>query len=98
MPERVRNIYMTLFYYRISFPLACLIAVFLGIPLATRNERTGSLLAVISAVVIIVIYIVIAQVFMIAGKAGFVPPLIAGTLPTAAFIIFGIWRVFFDRH
>ena len=98
MPERVRNIYMTLFYYRISFPLACLIAVFLGIPRATRNERTGSLLAVISAVVIIVIYIVIAQVFMIAGKAGFVPPLIAGTLPTAAFIIFGIWRVFFDRH
>ena len=98
MPDRVRNIYMTLFYYRISFPWACLIAVFLGIPLATRNERTGSLMAVISAVVIIVIYIVIAQLFLIFGKAGFVPPPIAGTLPTAAFIIFGIWRVFFDRQ
>ncbi len=98
MPDRVRSIYMTLFYYRISFPWACLIAVFLGIPLATRNERTGSLLAVISAVVIIVAYIVIAQVFLIFGKGGFIPPIIAGTLPTAGFIIFGIWRVFFDRQ
>lgn len=98
MPERVRSIYMTLFFYRISFPWACLIAVFLGIPLATKNERSGSLLAVISAVVIIVAYIVIAQVFLIFGKAGFVPPVIAGTLPTAAFIGYGVWRVFFDRN
>ena len=98
MPDRVKKIYMTLFFYRISFPWACLIAVFLGIPLATKNERTGSLLAVISAVVIIVAYIVIAQVFLIFGKAGLCPPVIAGTLPTVCFIIFGIWRVFFDRN
>ena len=98
MPDRVRKIYMTIFYYRISFPWACLIAVFLGIPLATRNERTGSLLAVISAVVIIVAYIVVAQVFLIFGKAGLCPPVIAGTLPTLCFIAFGVWRVFFDRH
>ena len=98
MPDRVKKIYMTLFYYRISFPWACLIAVFLGIPLATKNERTGSLLAVISAVVIIVAYIVIAQVFLIFGKAGLCPPVIAGTLPTLCFIAFGIWRVFFDRN
>ena len=98
MPERVKKIYMTLFFYRISFPWACLIAVFLGIPLATRNERTGSLMAVISAVVVIVVYIVIAQVFMIFGKAGIVPPVIAGTLPTLCFMVYGLWRVFFDRH
>ena len=98
MPDRVRAIYMTLFFYRISFPWACLIAVFLGIPLATKNERTGSLMAVVSAVVIIVAYIVIAQVFLILGKAGYVPPFIAGTLPTVSFIGYGVWRVFFDRN
>ena len=98
MPERVRKIYWTLFFYRISFPWACLIAVFLGIPLATKNERTGSLLAVITAVIIIVAYIVVAQVFLIFGKAGLCPPVIAGTLPTLCFIAFGIWRVFFDRN
>ena len=98
MPDRVRAIYMTLFFYRISFPWACLIAVFLGIPLATKNERTGSLMAVVSAVVVIVAYIVVAQVFMILGKAGYVPPFIAGTLPTVSFICYGVWRVFFDRN
>lgn len=98
MPDRVKCIYMTLFFYRISFPWACLIAVFLGIPLATKNERTGSLMAIISAVAIIVTYIVIAQVFMIFGKGGLIPPFIAGTLPTLGFIGYGIWRVFFDRN
>ena len=89
---------MTLFFYRISFPWACLIAVFLGIPLATKNERTGSLMAIISAVVVIVAYIVVAQVFMILGKGGIIPPFIAGTLPTLGFIAYGVWRVFFDRN
>ncbi len=98
MPDRVKCIYMTLFFYRISFPWACLIAVFLGIPLATKNERTGSLMAIISAVAIIVAYIVIAQVFLIFGKGGIVPPFIAGTLPTLGFIGYGVWRVFFDRN
>ena len=98
MPDRVKCIYMTLFFYRISFPWACLIAVFLGIPLATKNERTGSMMAIISAVAIIVAYIVIAQVFMIFGKGGFIPPFIAGTLPTLGFIAYGVWRVFFDRN
>ena len=98
MPDRVKGIYWTLFFYRISFPWACLIAVFLGIPLATKNERTGSLMAVVTAVVIIVAYIVIAQIFLLLGKAGFVPPVIAGTLPTLAFIGYGVWRVFFDRN
>jgi lipopolysaccharide export LptBFGC system permease protein LptF len=49
-------------------------------------------------VVVIVVYIVIAQVFLILGKAGFVPPVIAGILPTVAFIVYGVWRVFFDRN
>ena len=55
-------------------------------------------MAVVTAVVIIVAYIVIAQVFLILGKGGLVPPIIAGTLPTLAFIGYGVWRVFFDRN
>ena len=35
MAERVKSIYMTVFYYRLAFPWACFLAVFLGIPLAT---------------------------------------------------------------
>lgn len=93
MPDRVKCIYRTVFWYRISFPWACLIAVFLGIPLATKNERTGSMLAVISAVIVIVVYIVIAQIFLVFGKSGVIHPVIAGTLPTICFILFGLYRV-----
>ena len=89
---------MTVFYYRLAFPWACFLAVFLGIPLATKNERTGSLLAIITAVVVIVAYIVIAQIFQVLGKSGFVNPVVAGLAPTAAFIICGAWRLLTDRN
>ena len=98
MPARVRAIYETVFYYRLAFPWACFLAVFLGIPLATKNERTGSMMAIISAVVVIVIYIVIAQIFLVLGKGGQVNPALAGLMPTISFIIYGLWRIIFDKN
>ena len=97
MPQRVKAIYMTVFYYRLAFPWACFLSVFLGIPLATKNERTGSLMAVITAVGLIVLYIVIAQIFLTLGKGGVINPLIAGFAPTIAFIVAGAWRLLSDR-
>lgn len=97
MAHRVKSIYMTVFYYRLAFPWACFLAVFLGIPLATKNERSGSLLAIIMAVVIIVIYIVLAQIFLVLGKRGVMNPIFAGLAPTVGFIIYGYCKVFFNR-
>lgn len=98
MPEKIRAIYRTVFFYRIAFPWSCFLAVFLGIPLATKNERTGSMLAIISAVLVIVVYIVIAQVFLVLGKGGVINPVFAGLAPTLAFIAYGVWRIIFDRN
>lgn len=97
MPDKQKSRYMTAFFYRISFPWACFLAVFLGIPLATKNERSGSLMAIIMAVIIIVVYIVIAQIFMVLGKRDIFPPLLAGMAPTLAFIVYGFSKVFFSR-
>ena len=97
MPERVRAIYLTVFFYRLAFPWACFLAVFLGIPLATKNERTGSLMAVITAVAIILVYIVVAQVFLVFGKGGVLNPVVAGLTPTIGFILCGAWRIIVDR-
>ncbi len=97
MASRIKSIYMTVFYYRLAFPWACFLACFLGIPLATRNERSGSLMAIITAVVVIVVYMVAAQIFMVLGKGGVLPPFVAGLAPTAAFIIYGYCKVFFNR-
>ena len=98
MPARVKAIYRTVFYYRIAFPWACFLAVFLGVPLATKNERTGSMMAIISAIVVIIVYIVIAQIFLVLGKGGYVNPVLAGLMPTIGFICYGVWRILFDRN
>lgn len=97
MAARMQNIYMTVFYYRLAFPWACFLAVFLGIPLATKNERSGNLLALIMAVIIIVIYIVIAQIFLVLGKQGLLPAPIAGLMPTIAFVAYGYCKVFYHK-
>ena len=93
MSQRSRNVYWTVFFYRLAFPWSCFLAVFLGIPLATKSERTGILTSIITAVVIIVGYIVVAQIFLVIGKQGYVNPVIAGLAPTVAFIAYGIDRV-----
>ncbi|MBR4957005.1 MAG: LptF/LptG family permease [Lentisphaeria bacterium] len=97
MAARMQSIYMTVFYYRLAFPWACFLAVFLGIPLATKNERSGNLLALIMAVIIIVIYIVIAQIFLVLGKQGLLPAPIAGLMPTIAFVAYGYCKVFYHK-
>lgn len=93
MSQRSRNVYLTVFFYRLAFPWSCFLACFLGIPLATKSERTGILSSIVTAVVIIVGYIVAAQFFLILGKQGYVNPVIAGLAPTIAFIAYGIDRV-----
>lgn len=97
MPQRVRCIYETVLYYRLAFPWSCFLAVFLGIPLATRNERTGSMMAIISAIALIVIYIVVAQLFLMLGKSGALNPMLCGLAPTIAFIIAGAIKISHDR-
>ena len=97
MPERARRIYQTVFFYRLAFPWASFLAVFLGIPLAAKNERTGSMLAIISAIILIVIYIVVAQFFLMLGKSGAINPIFAGLAPTIAFIVAGAWRLLSGR-
>ena len=98
LSDQARAIYWTVLFYRIAFPWSCFLAVFLGIPLATKNERTGSLMAVITAVLVIVVYIVVAQIFLVMGKGGIVNPVIAGLAPTLLFIGYGLGRVVIDRN
>ncbi len=97
MPENVRQSLMTVLFYRLSFPLSCLMAAFLGVPLATSNERSGIMMAIITAVAIIIAYVVVSQVFMVLGRCGAINAFIAGAAPTIVFISYGMWRVFRQR-
>ena len=93
MSQRSRNVYWTVFFYRLAFPWSCFLACFLGIPLATKSERSGILSSIVTAVGIIVAYIVVAEIFLVLGKQGYVSPVIAGLAPTVAFIGYGVDRV-----
>ncbi len=93
MPDGLRREFMTIFWYRLTFPLSCFLAAFLAIPLAARNERSGILMAVIVAVVVIVAYVVVSEGFMIIGRRGLLNPFIAGAAPTLAFLGYGLWRI-----
>ncbi len=97
MASRCEAIFLTVLYYRIAFPWSCFLAVFLGLPLATKNERSGIMLAVISATALIVVYMIASQICLVLGKQGIINPLIAGLGPTAGFIIFGWYNVIKSR-
>ena len=98
MAPRCRAILMSVFYHRLAFPWACFLAVFLGIPLATKNERSGIMLSIIIAIAVIVIYIIISQLLLILGKQGLLAPVVAGLFPTIAFLVYGWYTVIRNQN
>ncbi|MDD5699273.1 MAG: LptF/LptG family permease [Victivallaceae bacterium] len=93
MAPRCRAILMSVFYYRLAFPWSCFLAVFLGIPLATKNERSGIMLSIVVAIAVIVVYIIVSQLLLILGKQGLLEPVVAGLFPTLAFLVYGWYTV-----
>ena len=93
MAKSLKCMYETLLYYRLTFPFSCLLCVCLGLPLAVKNERSGIFLSIITAVVAIVIFQVLTEVFLILGQHGMVPPLVGGLGPTFAFLAYSYFGV-----
>lgn len=89
MAPSLRNVYETLFYYRFAFPWVCFLCSFLALPLASRNERAGIFTAIVTAVAVVAVYQILTEIMMLAGKNGLLPPFVAGTLPTFAFMLYG---------
>ncbi len=97
MPQTARDVYVSTVWYRISFPFSCLIGAFLGFSLSLTLERGGALAGFAMAVGLMVLYYVISQLFLVLGKNGYVPPFVAGCLPTLGFISWGVWDLFRKR-
>ena len=91
MAANLRRIYATLLFNRLAFPWACFLCAFFAFPLATKNERSGIFTAIATAVGIAVLYQVLNEVFMVAGKNGYIPPFLAGLTPTVVFGAYGIY-------
>ena len=90
LPKPIRALYLTYLYRHLAFPWACFLCAFLALPLAAKNQRSGIFASIMSAVGVIVAYQVISDVFIMLGKSGQLPPIIAGLLPTVVFAAYGI--------
>lgn len=93
MVPALRNVYATILYYRLAFPWVCFLCVFLGLPLAAKNERAGIFLSIVSAVGAIVVFQMLTAVFQILGKQGYVPPFVGGFGPVLVFLLYSYFGV-----
>ncbi len=93
MSDASLAIYKTILFYRLAFPLSCFIAIFLGIPLAGKNERSGVMSSIIVAIGIIILYVLVSNVSKVLGMRNLVSPIIAGAGPTIIFILYGIYNL-----
>ena len=93
MVKSLKNIYSTILYYRLAFPWVCFLCVFLGLPLAAKNERAGIFLSIVTAVAAIVIVQMMTEICLVLGKQGYIPPIIGGLGPTLAFLAYSYFGV-----
>ena len=85
----------TLIWHRLFFPLAAVIAALFGVSLTIATDRTGLMKGFASAVFLLVFYYLVAQFFLVLGKNGYRPPVLAGAFPAVAFLVAAItvaWR------
>ena len=93
MERGLKNMYQTFLFYRLTFPFSCILCVCLGLPLAVKNERSGIFLSIITAVIAIVVFQIMTEIFLVLGQQGYVPPLVGGVGPTFAFLLYSYFGV-----
>ncbi|MCK5802801.1 MAG: LptF/LptG family permease [Lentisphaeria bacterium] len=97
MPPRARSTLVATIWFRLTFPLSCLIGALLGVGMTIRHERTGVLGGFALAVGLMVVYYVASHVFLMLGRNGYVPCPVGGALPTLLFLVYSAWGMYRKR-
>ncbi len=82
--------YEVTYHYRYAFPLTCLIVVLMGIPLGMRVSRSGPLLGVGTALVLVVTFYFLNNITLALGGGGRIPPAAAAWMTNAIFAGVGL--------
>lgn len=88
--------YQVALQYRYAFPFTCLIVVWIGIPLGMRVSRSGPLLGVGTALLLVVVFYFATHITMAMGSGGRIPAVAAAWLTNGVFAVVGavlLWRV-----
>ena len=85
----------TIVWNNLTFPLASLVGAFFGVALTIANQRSEIMKGFAGAIGALVLFYIVGQVFMVLGKNGWLPPFVAGALPSLVFTCVGfavMWR------
>lgn len=87
---RTENRLRSLFWHRLTFPLASLVGALFGFALSLSHGRSGYMKGFATAVGLLVLYFILGQFFLVLGKNGWVPPFVAGAFFPLAFFLAGM--------
>ena len=82
--------YEVTYHYRYAFPLTCLIVVLMGLPLGMQVSRSGPLLSVGTALVLVVAFYFLNNITLALGEGGRIPPVAAAWMTNAVFAGVGL--------
>ncbi|HUI06518.1 MAG TPA: LptF/LptG family permease [Verrucomicrobiae bacterium] len=82
--------YEVTYQYRYAFPLTCLIVVLMGIPLGMQVSRSGPLLSVGTALVLVVAFYFLNNITLALGEGGRIPAAAAAWMTNAVFAGVGL--------
>lgn len=75
---------------KLAIPVATLVIILFGAPLATSNRRGGAAYGIGISLATTIIYLMLFRVSAGMGSAGALSPMVAAWLPNAAFLIAGV--------
>ncbi|MDD5720796.1 MAG: LptF/LptG family permease, partial [Candidatus Krumholzibacteria bacterium] len=94
LPRATRRVFATTIWQRRAAPLACLVAVLLAVGLVAAAEEAHVLRGFAGAVGGMIGYYFVSHAFVLFGKSGWLPAVVAGLAPTAAFLVWAMYRVY----
>ena len=91
--------YIVDLYAKLSYPFACAIMVFIGIPFSTKTARSGGIaLPIVMSIVIGFLYWIILNLSLSLGHSGLLPPQLSAFAPHALFGLAGIYALISIRQ
>ncbi|ACF14169.1 permease YjgP/YjgQ family protein [Chloroherpeton thalassium ATCC 35110] len=82
------------YHIKISFPIACLIVILIGVPLSAEKKRSGIALEAGISLLIGFLYIILQKTFSTLGYKGAVDPILSAWIPNFLFLTVGLVFLF----
>lgn len=86
------------YYSKFSYPIANLLMVFIGVPLASRRRKGGQAVQLALGLGVAFVYLALLKVVEPLGFVGTIPPIVAAWLPHAVFAVVAIGMMAWARR